>query len=44
MKIDVKDIKLGFWIGAGLALFSLVLAMITRLWAKAVRGGDNASG
>ncbi len=27
--IDIKDIKLGFWIGAGLALFSLFMTLLT---------------
>ena len=37
--IDVKDIKLGFWIGAGLALFTLVLTVLTRLANRTVRDG-----
>jgi hypothetical protein len=35
--IDVKDIKLGFWIGAGLALFSLLISLLTRLANRTVK-------
>lgn len=35
-KIDVKDIKLGFWIGLGLFLFTLVAGLVTRVWASAL--------
>jgi hypothetical protein len=37
--IDVKDIKLGFWIGAGLALFSLIMGLLMSAVSRA-RGGD----
>jgi len=36
MKIDIKDLKLGFWIGAGIALFSLVMTLLTWLTHRAV--------
>lgn len=35
LKIDSKDVKLGFWIGAGLFLFSIVAGIITWLLNKA---------
>lgn len=35
MKIDFKDIKLGFWVGAGLALFSALMALLMRVISRA---------
>lgn len=32
--IAVKDVKLGFWIGLGLFLFTTLASLLTRLWAK----------
>ena len=32
--IDVKDIKLGFWIGAGFCLFGIVAGVIAHLIGK----------
>ena len=37
--LDVKDIKLGFWIGAGLFLFSIILGLLTYLKNKATDNG-----
>lgn len=36
--LDVKDIKLGFWIGAGLFLFSVILGLLTWLKNRATNG------
>lgn len=38
MKFDIKDLRLGFWIGAGLFLFSAVLAILTWLVNKGTGG------
>lgn len=41
MKIDVKDIKMGFWLGAGLALFGLLLGLLTRFGHAAISRGTD---
>lgn len=33
--IDVKDIKLGFWVGAGFALFGALMALLLGLANRA---------
>jgi hypothetical protein len=35
LKIDSKDMKLGFWIGAGLFLFSIFAGIVTYLVNRA---------
>jgi hypothetical protein len=35
MKFDWRDIKLGFWLAAGMAVFTLLLGLISRLISKA---------
>jgi hypothetical protein len=39
VKIDFADVKLGFWVGAGLALFSLVMALLMRVVSGARHDG-----
>jgi len=41
MKIDVKDIKMGFWFAIGFTLFGLLVSLITRVWHRAA-GAENA--
>lgn len=40
MKIDVKDIRMGFWFGVGFLLLSTLIGLITRVWAKATDGAQ----
>jgi hypothetical protein len=37
MSVDTKDIKLGFWIALGMAIFAIVLSIVTGLFGK-IRG------
>jgi hypothetical protein len=41
-KIDVKDVKLGFWIGLGLFLFTTLASLLTRVWAKTLESRDGS--
>jgi hypothetical protein len=41
-KIDVKDVKLGFWIGLGLFLFTTLASLLTRVWGKALESRDGS--
>jgi hypothetical protein len=38
MKIDTKDIQMGFWLGVGLLLLSVLVGLITRAWSAAAGG------
>lgn len=38
MKIDSKDIQMGFWLGVGFLLLTTLVGLITRVWAKAADG------
>jgi hypothetical protein len=42
MKMDVKDVKLGFWIGLGLFLFTTIVSLITRVWSRALEINDGS--
>jgi len=33
-RIDTRDVKLGFWIAVGFALFGVVLAALQWAWTK----------
>lgn len=46
LRINTKDVTLGFWIGAGLFLFSLIVGVFTYLANKArnVGGGRQSNG
>jgi hypothetical protein len=35
MKIDWKDIRLGFWFAIGFTLFGLLVSLLTRVWNRA---------
>lgn len=43
MKFDVKDVKLGFWIGLGLFLFTTLVSLLTRLWSKSLGEARNGA-
>lgn len=41
-KIDVKDVKVGFWLGLGLFLFTTLVSLITRVWSKTLESRDDS--
>jgi hypothetical protein len=41
-KIDVKDVKVGFWLGLGLFLFTTLVSLITRVWSKTLESRDGS--
>lgn len=41
-KIDVKDIKVGFWVGLGLFLFTTLASLLTRVWARTLGSHDGS--